>query len=112
MFFKLRGKFPKLKKKTQNSRKKLKLREDFTPPERPSGVIKRPVKQDSHLKNKDKDLFFTECKKNPETGRCSKFSVFHHKASSKKPCNATVFCPKSGHKLNFILLTFHNQGSV
>ena len=41
MFLKLRGKFTKLKKKTQNSRKKLKLREDFTPPERPSGVIKK-----------------------------------------------------------------------
>ena len=40
-FLKLRGKFPKLKKKTQNSRKKLKLWEDFAPPERPSGVIKK-----------------------------------------------------------------------
>ena len=43
MFLKLRGKFTKLKKKTQNSRKKLKLREDFTPPERPSGVIKKSL---------------------------------------------------------------------
>ena len=38
---KLSGKFQKLKKKTQNSRKKLKLWEDFAPPERPSGVIKK-----------------------------------------------------------------------
>ena len=44
MFLKLRGKFTKLKKKTQNSRKKLKLWEDFTPPERPIVVcvIKKP----------------------------------------------------------------------
>ena len=40
---KLRGKFQKLKKKTQNSRKKLKLWEDFTPPERPSDVIKKSL---------------------------------------------------------------------
>ena len=46
MFLKLRGKFPKLKKKTQNSRKKLKLREDFTPPERPSDVIKKAWTKD------------------------------------------------------------------
>ena len=41
MFLDLRAKFQKLKGKTQNSRKKLKLWEDFTPPERPSGVIKK-----------------------------------------------------------------------
>ena len=38
MFLDLRAKFHKLKKKTQNSRKKLKLWEDFAPPERPSGT--------------------------------------------------------------------------
>ena len=43
MFLDLMAKFQKLKKKTQNSRKKLKLWEDFAPPERPSGVIKKPV---------------------------------------------------------------------
>ena len=42
MFLDLRAKFQKLKKKTQNSRKKLKLWEDFAPPERPSGVKKKP----------------------------------------------------------------------
>ena len=41
MFLDLRAKFQKLKKKTQNSSKKLKLWEDFAPPERPSGVIKK-----------------------------------------------------------------------
>ena len=41
MFLDLRAKFQKLKKKTQNSRKKLKLRENFAPPERPSGVNKK-----------------------------------------------------------------------
>ena len=41
MFLDFRAKFQKLKKKTQNSRKKLKLWEDFAPPERPSGVIKK-----------------------------------------------------------------------
>ena len=40
-FLKLRGKFPKLKRETRNSRTKLKLWEDFTPPERPSDVIKK-----------------------------------------------------------------------
>ena len=43
MFLDFRAKFQKLKKKTQNSRKKLKLWEDLAPPERPSGVIKKPV---------------------------------------------------------------------
>ena len=43
MFLDFRAKFQKLKKKTQNSRKKLKLWEDFAPPERPSGVIKKSV---------------------------------------------------------------------
>ena len=38
---KIEGEIPKTQEKTQNSRKKLKLREDFTPPERPSGVIKK-----------------------------------------------------------------------
>ena len=37
----LRVKIPKTQEKTQNSRKKLKLWEDFAPPERPSGVIKK-----------------------------------------------------------------------
>ena len=41
MFLDFRAKFQKLKKKTQNSRKKLKLWEDFAPPERPIGVIKK-----------------------------------------------------------------------
>ena len=44
---KLRGKFQNLKKKTQNSRKKLKLWEDFALPERPSGVMK--IKSLSYL---------------------------------------------------------------
>ena len=43
MFLDLRAKFQKLNGKTQNSRKKLKLWEDFTPPERPSGVIKKSL---------------------------------------------------------------------
>ena len=33
----------KLKQKTQNSRKKLELWEDFAPPERPSGVKEKPA---------------------------------------------------------------------
>ena len=38
---KIKGKIPETQEKTQNSRTKLKIREDFTPPERPSGVIKK-----------------------------------------------------------------------
>ena len=38
-----KGEIPKTQEKTQNSRKKLKLWEDLAPPERPSGVIKKPV---------------------------------------------------------------------
>ena len=40
---KISRKNSKLKQKTQNSRKKLKLWEDFAPPERPSGVKKKPL---------------------------------------------------------------------
>ena len=39
----MKGEIPKTQEKTQNSRKKLKLWEDFAPPERPSGVIKKPA---------------------------------------------------------------------
>ena len=65
MFLKLRGKFPKLKEKTQNSRKKLKLREDFTPPERPSGVIKKPAISCHRLRNTNLFIVFglSLCKK-------------------------------------------------
>ena len=38
---KIEGEIPKTQEKTRNSRKKLKLWEDFTPPERPSDVIKK-----------------------------------------------------------------------
>ena len=40
---KIEGEIPKTQEKTRNSRKKLKLWEDFTPPERPSDVIKKSL---------------------------------------------------------------------
>jgi len=38
---KIKGEISETQEKTQNSRKKLIFREDFTSPERPSGVIKK-----------------------------------------------------------------------
>ena len=43
-----RGKYLKLKQKTRNSSKKLKVREDFPTPEVPSDVRKKKPEIDSH----------------------------------------------------------------
>ena len=64
MFLDLRAKFQKLKKKTQNSRKKLKLWEDFAPPERPSGVIKKACIKEASTRTGARQKSGLPCKLN------------------------------------------------
>ena len=57
----MRGKKLKTQEKTQNSRKKLKVWEDFSTPEVPSGVIKKPeLPRETFRFSKYLKLFFQD----------------------------------------------------
>jgi len=55
---KTKGKKAKLKDKTQNSTKKLKLQEDFSTPERPSGVKTKKPAIDTHSPPRKTTIYY------------------------------------------------------